>query len=93
MAIAAGREFLRRVHERIDGDNSFIVETTLAGRSFTRVIEQATENGFEVTIQFVFTDDPITSVRRVAKRVKAGGHNVPWNWAHSIRRSTGSQAR
>lgn len=76
-AIAAGREFLLRVNERLAGDDSFIVETTLAGKSFRRVIEHASECGFTITIHFVFTDDAGTSVRRVAERVKAGGHNVP----------------
>ncbi len=77
VAIAAGREFFNRVQEMIRGDDSFIVETTLSGKSFRHSIEHGNEAGFVTTVHFVFNDGPDTSVARVLERVRRGGHNVP----------------
>ncbi len=76
-AIAAGRQFVERVAAQLLIDESFIVESTLAGKSLRHTIEAAQAAGFNITIHFVFTDAPETSIRRVASRVKSGGHDVP----------------
>lgn len=39
--VAAGREFLRRIDPQLQGAESFVVESTLAGPGFLRVLEQA----------------------------------------------------
>jgi predicted ABC-type ATPase len=75
--VAAGREFLRQIDLQLAGDESFLVESTLSGRTFRRVIERARVNGFEVTIVFVFLDSADSSVARVQERKRKGGHNVP----------------
>ncbi len=76
-AIAAGREFLRRVNEKIAGNDSFIVETTLLGKSFRHALIDANKAGFVTIIHFVFTAGPDACVSRVAERVRRGGHRVP----------------
>lgn len=75
--ITAGREFVERVNAHLSMDESFIVETTLSGKSFRNTIVKASENGFVVTVHFVFNAGPDTSVARVLERVRRGGHNVP----------------
>lgn len=75
--VAAGREFLRHVEFQLRADESFIVESTLSGKTFRRVIDRARANGFDVSIVFVFLDQPGTCVARVQERKRKGGHGVP----------------
>ena len=77
VAIEAGREFLRRLERHLKGDDSFIVETTLSGKSFRHSLALASENGFLTTVHFIFNDGPDMSVARVLERVRRGGHHVP----------------
>ncbi len=76
-AFDAGREFIHQVDEAIQGGRSFIVETTLSGRSFANTIRTARFKGYEITIQMMFVDSARTSEFRVGNRVRQGGHHVP----------------
>jgi predicted ABC-type ATPase len=60
-------------------DESFVVETTLSGRTMRRLLSRARNAGFEITIVFIYLDSPDTCVARVRERVRGGGHNVPEN--------------
>ncbi len=75
--IEAGREFLRQIEEAIAGSESFVVESTLSGRTFQRVLKTAKAAGFQITIHFMWVDSIDTSVVRVQERVSRGGHDVP----------------
>ena len=75
--IKAGREFLVRVHRQLESDEHFMLETTLAGRSFRRILERAKAAGFNITVIFVYHDCADTCVARVQERVRKGGHDVP----------------
>ena len=75
--IAAGRQFSRSVGEFLASGTSFVVESTLSGRSFRRNLIEAGLRGFEITIAFVFVDSGDVCVARVAERVRKGGHDVP----------------
>ena len=61
----------------IESDASFVVETTLAGKTFGQFINRAREQGYLITLVFVFLDSDDLCVRRVARRVAKGGHLVP----------------
>ena len=50
----AGERFIRSINDLIQSQRSFVVETTLAGKTFDRFIERARGQGFVVTIVFVF---------------------------------------
>jgi len=76
-AIQAGREFILQTNEQIGKKESFIVETTLSGRSFANTIRTAKNAGFEIDETLVFVESPNMSVQRVSERVRAGGHHVP----------------
>ena len=54
-----------------------MIEATLAGRTFGRVLERFQHAGYSTRIAFVFLDTPELCVRRVRERVQKGGHNVP----------------
>ena len=75
--IAAGREFLQQIADTGKVGTSFLVETTLSGRSFRNTIRDLKDLGYDVTIAFIFLENADFCVRRVEERVRKGGHNVP----------------
>ena len=76
-AIRAGRLFMERVGELLARGEDFAVETTLAARSFAKVIVDAQKLGYVVTILYFWLRSPQLAIKRVAKRAAAGGHSVP----------------
>jgi predicted ABC-type ATPase len=56
---------------------SFAFETTLAGRSYLRRIDWWRRDGYRVVLVFLSLGSPEDAVRRVAERVRQGGHQVP----------------
>ena len=75
--VEAGRQFLRRLNAFIEERTSFVVESTLAGRSLARSIDRMNEAGYTTRIAFVVLDSADLCVRRVQERVRKGGHHVP----------------
>ncbi|MEN1681809.1 MAG: AAA family ATPase [Planctomycetota bacterium] len=76
-AIAAGREFVVRLNDRIEKKRSVIVESTLAGKSLLSYVQRATGRGYSTELNFVCLVSPDANVARVAHRVRMGGHHVP----------------
>lgn len=77
VAIEAGKLMLHRIEHLLKGNESFSIETTLATRSYTKLIERAQQRGFAVSLLFFWLDSPETAILRVARRVSEGGHNIP----------------
>lgn len=75
--VEAGRQFISSVDESVASKRSCVVESTLSGRSFRKHIHAACDNGYEITIVFVFVDSVDVCIARVAERVRKGGHDVP----------------
>ena len=75
--IQAGRMFFDEIHRLIAAKEDFVVEVTLAGKGFERIIRQSKHAGYTVAILFLFLKSPETCIARVRNRVSAGGHNVP----------------
>jgi predicted ABC-type ATPase len=73
----AGELFINQINELLDSTASFVVETTLAGKTFDQFIYRARKLDYQITIVFVFLDSDDLCVRRVARRVAKGGHRVP----------------
>ena len=100
--IQAGRLFIQEIGELIEAEKDFVVEVTLAGKGFARIISRLKRAGYTVAIVFIFLKSPETCVDRVRNRVTAGGHHVPTqdvvrrfyrskhNFWYSYRRSGGS---
>lgn len=57
----------------------FAFETTLATRSYVSLIKSAQRAGYKATLLFIWLDSPEAAARRVADRVRKGGHNIPGN--------------
>ncbi|MGM9674637.1 MAG: zeta toxin family protein [Bacteroidaceae bacterium] len=77
VAIQAGRLMIDRIIYLLKEGESFAFETTLATRSYVKLIHQARKRGYFVTLLFFSLNTPEQAVRRVAKRVSMGGHNIP----------------
>jgi predicted ABC-type ATPase len=75
--LAAGREVLNRIRHALTGNAGFVVESTLAGRTFQHVFRDARNAGFAITAVYLFMDSADTCVERVHERVQKGGHSVP----------------
>lgn len=56
---------------------SFAMETVFSHESKLELMREAKKLGYEVSLIFVTTFDKEINVRRVAGRVKEGGHDVP----------------
>ena len=79
VAFEAGRIMLRRIDTLLKDKRSFAFETTLASKTFTRLIGRAQSAGYQVTLLYVALPSARLAKRRVARRVKEGGHSIPEN--------------
>ena len=75
--IQAGRLFIKEIRGLIEAEKDFVVEVTLSGKGFARIISRLKRAGYTVAIVFVFLKSAETCVARVRNRVSAGGHHVP----------------
>jgi predicted ABC-type ATPase len=76
-ALAAGRIMLRRISELIEVGTSFAFETTCAGRSYLRLLEDCKRDGWKVSLIYLWIPSPEYAIARVARRVRQGGHSIP----------------
>ena len=77
MAIEAGRLMLQRINELLKNQQNFSIETTLATRSYTRLVHRAQEQGYKVNLIYFWLSSPDLAIQRVAQRVCNGGHDIP----------------
>lgn len=75
--IQAGRLFFKEIQRLIESGKDSVVEVTLAGKGFERIIRRLKRAGYTVTIVFLFLKSPDVCIARVRNRVMAGGHDVP----------------
>ena len=76
VAVEAGRIMHRRIKELIVANETFALETTLATRSVVKLMQEAQEKGYYVTLLYFWLNTPNLAVERVKMRVAAGGHNI-----------------
>lgn len=76
-AFAAGRAAIRRAKEYLECGESFVIETTFSGQRGLRLLSEAKERGFKAQLIFVGLRSVHLAKKRVAQRVKEGGHHVP----------------
>jgi predicted ABC-type ATPase len=77
VAFAAGKIMLQKIDILIKTEKNFAFETTLSGLTYLKIIEQARQNGFMITMVFVYLESYQIAQQRVAFRVSKGGHNIP----------------
>src|SRR5437763_16381227 len=76
-AIAAGRLFLAELNRLASLRVDFAFETPLSGLGYLKHLRRWKTAGYNITIIFLHLSSPRLALRRIAARVKQGGHNVP----------------
>jgi predicted ABC-type ATPase len=87
-ALAAGRLFLRQLDQLARGKSDFAFESTLSGLTYLNRLKRWKRAGYRIEIIYLRIPSPRLAFRRIAARVRQGGHDVPR--ADVIRRFTRS---
>jgi len=75
--LAASRLFLGEIESCIAQREDFAFETTLAGRSYLKLISRLRADGWRVELIYLALPSMEMSKLRVVERVAHGGHNIP----------------
>lgn len=76
-ALAGGRLFLNELDRLARARADFAFETTLSGLVYLRRLRHWKAAGYRIEIIFLRLPAPQLALRRIAARVRQGGHNVP----------------
>jgi predicted ABC-type ATPase len=75
--LAASRLFLSEIDDAIGEREDFAFETTLAGRSYLKLVRRLRSEGWQVKLIYLALPSLEMSKLRVAERVAHGGHSIP----------------
>lgn len=73
----AGRVLIEEIKDRIKRCESFSFESTLSGRTWFAILQNAKSSGYSIDIYFLMLKDKNQNLRRIKKRVSHGGHDIP----------------
>ena len=76
-ALAAGRLFLKELDRLAKSRSDFAFESTLSGLLYLNRLKRWKATGYRIEIVYLRLSSPRLALRRIAARVKQGGHNVP----------------
>lgn len=76
-AFAAARQAVARCRTLVENQESFILESTLAGHGALSRMRAAKQAGFRTLRIYVSLGDPELHIERVRLRVSLGGHDIP----------------
>lgn len=77
MALSASKLMIKRLKELLNAGQSFAFETTAAGTNYVKHLKSAKVKGYQISLTFLWLSQPEEAIKRVAQRVKQGGHHVP----------------
>lgn len=77
--ILASRVLLKEIRLHVHQKEDFAFETTLAGRTYLKLIRQLVLDGWRVDLYYLWLRNVSLSIERVAERVAHGGHNIPYD--------------
>jgi predicted ABC-type ATPase len=75
-AVAAGRLFLKELDRLAKARLDFAFESTLSGLVYLSRLKRWKAAGYRIEIVYLRLSSPRLALRRIAARVKQGGHNV-----------------
>ncbi len=75
--LAASRLFLHEIEDCIVARQDFAFETTLAGRSYLKLVDKLQTKGWRIELIYLALPSAEMSRLRVAERVAHGGHSIP----------------
>lgn len=73
----AARIVLSELRSLSEQHVDFGFETNLAGRTYARFLQSLRTKGYAVHLYYLWLPDVELHIRRVAERVRSGGHDVP----------------
>ena len=76
VAVVAARIFPVELDRLATARTSFAFETTLSGRAYVRRLAKWKAFGYRIEIAYLKIDSPQIALKRIAARVKQGGHDV-----------------
>jgi predicted ABC-type ATPase len=76
-ALAAGRLFLKELDRLGRARLDFAFESTLSGLTYLGRLKRWKAAGYRIEIVYLRLRSPRLALRRIAARVKQGGHSVP----------------
>jgi predicted ABC-type ATPase len=76
-AVSAGKLLIKEIDRLVEIRADFAFETTLSGRLHAARLRKLKESGYWIQILFIRLNTPNLSLKRVASRVRQGGHSVP----------------
>ena len=76
-ALNAGRVFLSELDRLANARVDFSFESTLSGRTYVERIRKWRSCGYRIEIVYLQLDTPEIALKRIASRVRQGGHDVP----------------
>jgi len=76
-AMDAGRLFLRQIRSVMNGQKNFAFETTLSGSGYIRLFHALREKGYAIHLYFLWIPSLELALKRIAERVRRGGHDIP----------------
>ncbi len=76
-AVAAGRTFVAEIERLAVAEADFAFETTLSGRTRLARLRRWRDAGYRLEMIFLKLSSPAVALRRIAARVRQGGHDVP----------------
>lgn len=77
LSVKAGKLLLHEIQGCLESRNFFGLESTLSGTTYAKLLQQAKFIGFQIEIHYLWIPSPSLAIRRIAQRVKMGGHFVP----------------
>lgn len=89
-AVAAARLVLREIGRLIASRSDFAFESTLSGLGYVNKLRQMRDLGYQIEIIYLQVATTALALKRIAARVKQGGHDVPRT--DVLRRFTRSRA-
>lgn len=75
--LTASKLMLNRINDLIKQGKSFAFETTLSGKNYLKLIKKLHKEKYLVNLIYLYLDSPKEAKKRVAYRVKTGGHFIP----------------
>ena len=76
-ALAAGRLFLKELDRLARARLDFAFESTLSGLTYLGRLKRWRAAGYHIEFVYLRLRSPQLAVRRIASRVRQGGHDVP----------------
>ena len=76
-ALNAGKLFLKELDRLAKARADFAFESTLSGLTYISRLKRWKAAGYRIEIVFLRLASPQLALRRIAARVKQGGHDVP----------------